>query len=199
VLNGPFRSVASLGSLAALLACANSAPAQVLDRVFNTPVPYYTNYTSDGRYGPPPVPAVIIPGAIGYPYQRHYGGMYPGIWSEENPLPIPPAKYLPPVALGPGDIVYTATPVTVEVHVPDPAAVVTIDGQATKSEGSVRRFCSPPLPPSQNFSYEIRAAWKQDGVEVVRSRVVAVRAGTKVTVTFKQPAALAPPPTPVAN
>jgi uncharacterized protein (TIGR03000 family) len=197
VVNGSFSSVASLGSLAALLVCAGAAPAQLVDRVFHTPVPYYTDYYSDGRYGPPPVPSVIIPGNIGYPYQRHYGGMYPGIWTEENPLPIPPARYLPPVALGPGDIVYTATPVVVEVHVPDPAAVVTFDGQATKQAGPVRRFSSPPLPPGQGFAYEIRATWKQDGVEVTRSRRIDVRAGDRVKVTFKQPAA--PPAAAAAN
>ncbi len=187
MVNGLFRTTVALGSVAALLTLANPASAQVVDRVFHTPVPYYTNYYSDGNYGPLPLPANIIPGAIGYPYQRHYEGGYPGIWSEENQLPLPPARLMKKIPLGPGDIIYAATPAIVEIQVPDASALVSFDGANTKQDGATRRFTSPPLPLGHTYAYEIKAVWKDNGVEVVRSRVVEVHAGDRVQVVFHNP------------
>lgn len=74
--------------------------------------------------------------------------------------------------------------VTVEVRVPDPDAVVWIDGYKTTQRGTARKFVSPPLAPGKTYRYEIRAEWTQGGRKVEQTQAVTVEAGHRVAVDF---------------
>ncbi len=184
MVTGSLRASA-IASLAFLLGQTGLAPAQIIDRVFHSPNPYAVE--SDGRYGPPPLPSTIIPGTLGYPYQRHYGGMHPSIWGEELTLPLPPGRLIKSPPPGPGDLIYVATPVIIDINVPDGAAKVSFDDRPTHQEGTTRSFSTPPLRPGMVFSYEVKAIWKEQGQEIVRTRKIDVKAGDHVTMTFKKP------------
>lgn len=74
----------------------------------------------------------------------------------------------------------------VRVVVPDPNAVVKVDGQPTESGGTVRNFQSPPLSPG-NYSYEVKATWNANGKPVTETHTVKVQPGAEALVTFTQP------------
>jgi len=64
-------------------------------------------------------------------------------------------------------------------------AKVWVDGKATQQTGAVRSFESPPLTPGKQYSYDIKAQWRDsNGKEVTRSRRVDVRANAAVDVDF---------------
>jgi uncharacterized protein (TIGR03000 family) len=67
-------------------------------------------------------------------------------------------------------------PVLIDVRTP-PDAQILFDGQKTTQTGMTRSFVSPPLKPGQNFSYEIKAKWTEDGKEFSRTRKVPVHSG----------------------
>ncbi len=65
--------------------------------------------------------------------------------------------------------------VVLRVH---PDAKVTVDGHATKSTGSTRRFVSPPLEPGKKYHYTLVAEWKPNTYETFTvARTVHVEAG----------------------
>jgi uncharacterized protein (TIGR03000 family) len=67
------------------------------------------------------------------------------------------------------------------VRVP-PDAALWFDGFGTLQTGGERLFVSPPLAPGQDYTYEIRARWTEDGRPVDRVRTVHVRANTRAEV-----------------
>jgi uncharacterized protein (TIGR03000 family) len=71
----------------------------------------------------------------------------------------------------------------INVHVP-PHARVFFGGAPTQAPGPFRQFVSPPLDPSRTYTYEIRAAWTQDGGTVERTRKVKVHPGQPANVDF---------------
>lgn len=83
------------------------------------------------------------------------------------------------------DMERSADRVTLEVRVPD-GADVWIDGHQTRQRGTIREFQSPPLQPGQDYRYEVRASWMEDGRRVDRTKEVAVRAGERVSVDMEQ-------------
>lgn len=73
----------------------------------------------------------------------------------------------------------------IEVSLPDPNAVVWIDGAETASRGTSRRYESPVLEAGWNYSYSIRAAWTTDDGETrVIERQVPLSPGGRVIVDF---------------
>jgi uncharacterized protein (TIGR03000 family) len=71
-------------------------------------------------------------------------------------------------------------PVYLEVLIP-PTAEIIIEGAKTTQTGSRRLFVSPPIKSGQNYTYDLKAKWTENGKEMNRSRKVPVRAGeTKV-------------------
>jgi uncharacterized protein (TIGR03000 family) len=59
------------------------------------------------------------------------------------------------------------------------------DGAATRQSGAVREFESPQLKPGKEYTYDVKAQWRDaDGKEVTRTRRVDVRANANVTVDF---------------
>jgi uncharacterized protein (TIGR03000 family) len=76
------------------------------------------------------------------------------------------------------------TSAQVRVIVP-PDAKVWFNDRLTKQTGSERDFASPALTPGRDFSYDVKAQWRdENGKEVTRTRHVDVRANANVTVDF---------------
>ena len=78
------------------------------------------------------------------------------------------------------------SPAFLVVRLPADASLMVEDYQ-TKATGDVRRFQSPPLAPGRQFTYTLKATWKEDGKEKTVTRDVKVRAGQEVTVDLTQP------------
>ncbi len=78
-------------------------------------------------------------------------------------------------------------PVHVNLRLPDPNAKVWINGQATQQEGTWREYVSPPLDPSRNYRYDIRARWVENGRDMDETRTTPVQAGGVATVDFTRP------------
>jgi uncharacterized protein (TIGR03000 family) len=72
------------------------------------------------------------------------------------------------------------------VRVP-PDAKVWFDDEPTSQQGPVRNFDSPPIDPGQEYTYDIRAQWRQGDREVERTKHVVVEAGKDITVDFTNP------------
>jgi uncharacterized protein (TIGR03000 family) len=54
----------------------------------------------------------------------------------------------------------------------------------TRSTGPVRHFHSPQLTGGHSYTYEVRAAWNENGHEVTQTQQVGVTAGGRVEVDF---------------
>jgi uncharacterized protein (TIGR03000 family) len=79
------------------------------------------------------------------------------------------------------------TAATVQVRVPA-GAELWFEGSKTSQRGEDRVFTSPPLDPSGNYVYEVRARWTENGDIVERTRTIRVRAGERTLVDFASPA-----------
>jgi uncharacterized protein (TIGR03000 family) len=73
--------------------------------------------------------------------------------------------------------------VLVTVRVP-PNAQIWFDNQKTNEMGMIRSYISPPLNPTGNFVYVIRAHWTQNGQPVEKTRRIEVAAGDRLFVNF---------------
>jgi uncharacterized protein (TIGR03000 family) len=74
----------------------------------------------------------------------------------------------------------------VVVRVPDDAQVE-FGGVFVEQTGRVRRFTTPPLTPGQKYTYDVRAAWTENGRPVAKERQIIVFAGEKVDIDFLRP------------
>jgi uncharacterized protein (TIGR03000 family) len=74
-------------------------------------------------------------------------------------------------------------------------AVISIDGNPTRTTGARRLFETPNLTRGQKFKYELRATWTENGRPQTATRTVEVEAGKEVEVDLTPPPAerLAPP------
>jgi uncharacterized protein (TIGR03000 family) len=87
-----------------------------------------------------------------------------------------------PAAAGPTDT-ETSDSARISIHVP-PHARVFFDGAPTQQPGEFRQFVSPPLEPNRTYTYEIRAAWTENGDTVVHTRELEVRRGQELKIDF---------------
>jgi uncharacterized protein (TIGR03000 family) len=76
-------------------------------------------------------------------------------------------------------------PVYVDVLTPAGAEIL-FDGEKTTQMGSRRLYVSPPIKPGQNYAYQIKAKWNDNGREVIRDRKVTVHAGETVMVDLNK-------------
>jgi uncharacterized protein (TIGR03000 family) len=79
---------------------------------------------------------------------------------------------------------------TVDVHVPA-TAQVWFDNTATRQTGAERQYVSPPLTPGQNFTYDVRARWIDNGRVTDLTRTITVHANSVASVDFTRPASAA--------
>jgi uncharacterized protein (TIGR03000 family) len=114
---------------------------------------------------------------------------------EEGPPPPPPGDAdLPPDADVPPDpdepsaggtrrLMPLMRSATLNVRVPLEAKVY-VNGLATSSRGSLRRYVSNGLQPGYSYSYELRAEMVQDGRVLSETKSVKLEAGQSSTIDF---------------
>jgi uncharacterized protein (TIGR03000 family) len=66
-------------------------------------------------------------------------------------------------------------------------AQLTIDGDATRSTGAVRRLVTAPIPQGKEFFYTFRVKWNRAGQMLTAKKKVPVRAGRETVVSFRFP------------
>jgi uncharacterized protein (TIGR03000 family) len=147
---------------------------------------YYREYYAFGRgtgiAGSPNFPEPVP----GPEYFWDWTAPWRRYWVLRPPLPAPPQT----VGIEPAPLVIQAVPegqpiaqFTVEV----PAnAEVYLEGVKTRQTGTSRVFVSPPLTPGQQYVYEVRARWTENGQPVEQTRSLTVSAGQRITVRFPE-------------
>ena len=79
-------------------------------------------------------------------------------------------------------------PATVRLMLPQDDAEVLFDDHFTKQKGANRLFVTPPLNTARPFTYTLTVKWWPNNyTEVIRTRVVEVKAGKEVEVDFRKP------------
>jgi uncharacterized protein (TIGR03000 family) len=135
--------------------------------------PYY------GSYGYYPYSYDTAPYAWSSPTDDSgYSGSYGSVTADGTPSAAPPVSnyqtFYPPV---------TDTLAHLTVKLPADAQVW-VQNTLMTSTGPVRQFISPPLTAGRPFTYEVRAAWNENGHEVTQTQQVGVTAGAYVEVDF---------------
>jgi len=100
-----------------------------------------------------------------------------------KPAPAPAEKKPVEPKRAPAPASLNAAPAKVLVSLPADATL-TIDGQATASQGASREFVSPALQVGTDYSYTIKVEVTRDGKPVSESKTVIVRAGETSEVSF---------------
>jgi uncharacterized protein (TIGR03000 family) len=134
----------------------------------------------------------------GYAYGPRMG--YEDLYSYSAPplegAPPPPAAMESNEEDIPDSLVENENAALIDMLVPEKAEVW-FDGTKTTQTGVARQFYTPALSPGQDYHYEIRAKWMENGKEVVRTRKILVRAGDHLGVNFLGPRRKpVPPPSP---
>ncbi len=76
------------------------------------------------------------------------------------------------------------TEARIEIRVPVSDARIWFGNKKTSQQGLVRDFISPPLEPGKKYRYQLRAVWREQGVEVERNRAIEVQAGDFIQITL---------------
>jgi uncharacterized protein (TIGR03000 family) len=74
-------------------------------------------------------------------------------------------------------------PILVNLRLPSDAKVW-FNGSPTNQTGTMRSFKSPPVAAGQNYVYDIRIQWKQDGKNRTQTRRINVEAGDVINLTM---------------
>lgn len=161
---------------------------------------FITHYTS--AYNPVFMTSINYPGV--------YGSLTMGIAAREYRSPprmsfYPPAEgyaLRDPVPSTPSRPPEDTRPLTdqasLTVHVPSNAELW-FQGERMTRTGTIRDFVTPLLLANRDYTYDIRAVWRNaDGVEVSRTRRVTVHAGDKLDIDLLTPEQPSTPPQPAA-
>ena len=133
----------------------------------------YKEYYNYGRgYGlanyPGPLPGPGLP--------PDYRGSPKHSSSIQYHMPLPAEQAASPLLQG-----NRVAHITVEV----PAdAQLWLDGQPTKQEGATRRFVTPELTKGENYTYELRVRWTEDGRQVEQTKQIVVQSGAELSIGF---------------
>jgi len=77
--------------------------------------------------------------------------------------------------------------VTLNVRVPA-SADVWLNGTPVATANGFQQYASPPLTPGQNYTYDVKARWMENGQAVEQTRQLTVHAGDVLNVNFTAPA-----------
>src|SRR5262249_22310263 len=77
-----------------------------------------------------------------------------------------------------------AVPGWLTVEVPDNYTLLFVDGQLTESRGTVRQLESPPLPPDQAFTLNLRTAIRSGDKVLIEDKQVVMRSRERAVVKF---------------
>jgi len=150
---------------------------------------YYGSYYP--RYYYPGYSSGYYPG-----YSSSYYSTYPSYSSYYNSSPtyVAPAYTPPAVTTYPSTTEYStsyaavpADKARVQIFLPNASGEVWVEGQKMGGNGTTRTFDTPALEQGRNYSYQITAAWQQDGQLATRERRVSFAPGQTVVVDFTQP------------
>lgn len=72
----------------------------------------------------------------------------------------------------------------IRVLLPTPDADVYLDGRKTTSRGLERIYEVPPIDVNREYTYEVRAEWREGAQTLMPSRIVRFKGGQTVTVDF---------------
>jgi uncharacterized protein (TIGR03000 family) len=129
----------------------------------------------------------------GGPIPRH-------VWTTTTVPPPPPPPAIPfkmPGAAADGVPPRpNCSPALVKIGIPDPNGIVYIDGELYRSDGTTRRFQSPPLPLGQSYPLRVRAAFKVGDQLLIEDKQVLIQPAVENTITFDGSRAMAVPLTP---
>jgi uncharacterized protein (TIGR03000 family) len=84
-------------------------------------------------------------------------------------------------------------PAMIQVQVPDPHALLFIDGDKIPTVGTSRQLESPALAQGKNYPLRLRAAYVAGNNFVIEDREIVIRAGGNSAVTFDGKGALVVP------
>ncbi len=79
------------------------------------------------------------------------------------------------------------------VSIPDSYGLLYVEGEMLRTKGTVRQLQSPPLPPGTSYPLRLRAAFQAGDQLLIEDKVVSIRAGDTVAVTFDGTGALSVP------
>jgi uncharacterized protein (TIGR03000 family) len=113
-------------------------------------------------------------------YHQGYEGVYQGGYPQLNPPPYGVTPYQS-FYIGPRPTEADRSRAAITVQVPQGASLW-FDGAKTSQTGSLRSFVSPPLQAGQNYAYDVRARWTENGKVREEKRTVQVRAGDRLQV-----------------
>ena len=140
-----------------------------------------------GYYGDLPYSYDFYPYAwSGAGYDSGYTGLYAGDWPSytDGSPSFTPATAAYQASYPPATNA-TSPNLPAELNVAVPAnAEVWFEGEPTTSTGLRRQFESPPLTPGTEYTYDVRARWKENGRDVTQTQKVKVTAGAHVNVNF---------------
>jgi uncharacterized protein (TIGR03000 family) len=139
---------------------------------------YRTYYGGGGYYGPSYayMPGSTMPGSYysnGFYGSTNYYG--PSVYTQNQAPEIRQSYYMNP----------SQNFASVRVLLPNPEAEVWFDDAPTQQRGFERFYHSPPLDPSSNYRYTIKARWMENGQTVNQERRVDVRPGQAAFVDFR--------------
>lgn len=161
-------------------------------RNYGWPYSYYRNYYYPYTYSYFGYPYLY--GYYGYPTSYYYG--YPNYYYG---YPSTYFTYPSDYVNGSTDVYSDAPPreyvvsrpvadvARVEFRLPDPQAVLWVQGKEMTSSGTVRQFRSPPLDPAQQYTYTVKAQWHNNGKLFEEERQVKVQSNALAVVDFTQP------------
>jgi uncharacterized protein (TIGR03000 family) len=150
---------------------------------------YYGGYGYGGYgYYPWGLGRALFGGGYGYPYGGYNGGYYNNYPYYDN------GYYSTPNYSVPSYSAPTVNAPAASANIPDNAALINvrvpsnaqvwIDDQKTKQSGSMREFVTPALNPGQEYSYDIRASWTENGQPMETKRKVTFHAGDRLAVNM---------------
>jgi uncharacterized protein (TIGR03000 family) len=150
---------------------------------------FYRPYSSLGFLG-----GYYYPGLFGYGFNYDYGLGYGYPWAYSSPAysySNPPVDYTPsvsayfdPQSAGVAGTTMTDASATITVVLPASDAKVWFDDHAMQQQGAIRTYVSPPLAQNQDFVYQVRAHWQEQGRTVDQTRTATLRAGQTTVVDF---------------
>jgi uncharacterized protein (TIGR03000 family) len=123
---------------------------------------YFSYYGDDGA----------VPNGVLYGAPMEYGGGDPSQVGPGEPNYNAPGPNLP------DNLAY------VTIRVPNADAKVWIEDVATTDSGAVREYRSPELTKGKNYTYEIRAEWKEGDQVRKQTRKFPIHAGDHIMVVF---------------
>jgi len=164
-------------------------------RNYGWPYSYYRNYSyrpySYGYFGYP-----YLYSYYSYPYSYGYYGYPSSYYAYPSYYYSYPSNYVIGDDDYYGDVLppreyVVSRPVAdvarLEIRLPDPQGTIWVEGKEMTSSGTVRQFKSPQLDPSQQYTYRVRAQWRDNGRLLEDERQVKVQANNLAVCDFTQP------------